>query len=129
MDNINIPHCPFCGGDAAIQIDATTYHINYVYCECKTCGSRGKAVAFGFVWKNFDMAKKEAIELWSMRRDSYKELKKIREAIETRENIYITTRECREIMHRTNCVDISCDTCLTQRLKEIIENQKEKTNE
>ena len=68
MSENKIPHCPFCGGDAAIQIDGTTYQISYVYCECKSCGSRGKTVAFGFVWKNFEMAKKEAIEHWSKRK-------------------------------------------------------------
>lgn len=68
MNDLKIPHCPFCAGDAAIQVDGATYQIKRVYCECKLCGSRGKAVAFGFVWKNFEMAKKEAIEHWSMRK-------------------------------------------------------------
>lgn len=68
MNDLKIPHCPFCAGDAAIQVDGATYQIKRVYCECKSCGSRGKAVAFGFVWKNFEMAKKEAIEHWSMRK-------------------------------------------------------------
>lgn len=123
MDNINIPHCPFCGGDAAIQIDATTYHINYVYCECKTCGSRGKAVAFGFVWKNFEMAKKEAIELWSMRKDCASEkLEQIRKVAETYLNNGIDTNECMEIMKRgsTECLNLSCEECFAGRTKEIL---------
>lgn len=82
MNDLKIPHCPFCGGDAAIQTDGTTYQISYVYCECKSCGSRGKAVAFGFVWKNFEMAKKEAIEHWSMR----KPIERIVERLENKIN-------------------------------------------
>lgn len=79
MNENNISHCPFCGGDAEIQTDGTTYQICYVYCECKSCGSRGKAVAFGFVWKNFEMAKKEAIEHWSKRKPIDNIIKRLKE--------------------------------------------------
>lgn len=68
MKEINIPGCPFCGGDAGIQIEEVINEIKCVYCECKKCGARGKAIRFGFVWKNFEMAKRESIEYWSMRK-------------------------------------------------------------
>ena len=80
MKETNIPGCPFCGGEAALQTEGATYEIKHVFCECKQCGARGKWVAFGFVWKNFEMAKREAIEHWSNRKPMERIVERLEEA-------------------------------------------------
>ena len=124
MKETNIPGCPFCGGEATIQTEGATYEIKHVFCECKQCGARGKWVAFGFVWKTFEMAKREAIEHWSNRKQMERIVERLGKLVDTFETEKQYSTYCKTVDHYVcEAEDTSCCVCVLKKGIEIVKEE------
>lgn len=68
---VEVPACPFCGGEAAIQLGSMYRQVILLAVTCSACGARSKMLAPGQTWTGKTVTLSDvlaqAVELWSRR--------------------------------------------------------------